>query len=59
MADVIRRCADCGWTKVNGECTNPVHADEETEEDREPYIPYAFRALNEMDGYGLKESDFH
>lgn len=31
MADMIRRCSDCGWVKVNGVCTNPVHADDEEE----------------------------
>ena len=31
MADIIRRCSDCGWVKVNGVCTNPTHADDEDE----------------------------
>jgi hypothetical protein len=45
MADIIRRCSDCGWAKVNGVCTNPTHADDEEEPEEEGMSEQAEREM--------------
>jgi hypothetical protein len=53
-------CRNCEGPLTLGVCLRCAVRGCVCEDDpEEEYIPYAFRALNEMDGYGLKESDFH